>query len=192
MEVSEARSILGLSADAGSEEARATFRRLLHEAHPDRNDSRDAADRTRAIVLAYRTLSVADITLPVVVPDDSGRAAGPHDRAAAEADPVTLLDADTIGLACPSDEAFAVLLEVAHRIGDVTYLDRDAELLEALLRTMDGTTISMVISLQGRATGVTEAFVTLEPIDRVRGPLPAVAEVAALVAHHARVVMKGG
>ena len=192
MEVSEARAILGLTADAGSDEARATFRRLLHEAHPDRNDSRDAADRTRAIVLAYRTLGVADTALPVVARDDNGGAGRSQSDTAPQADLVTLLDSDTIGLACPSDEAFAVLLEVAHRIGDVTYLDRDAELLEALLRTVDGTTISMVISLQGRATGVTEAFVTLEPIDRVRGPLPAVSEVAALVAEQARVVINGG
>ena len=192
MDVAEALAILGLNADAGSDEARSAFRRLLQDAHPDLNAGSDASDRTRMIVLAYRTLRVALLGSPVAVPDDSGRAAGSHGCASPEADPVTLLDADTIAFACPSTEAFAVLLEVGHRVGDVTYLDRDAELLEALLRTVDGTTISMVISLQGRATGVTEAFVTLEPIDRVRGPLPAVAEVAALVAHHARVVMKGG
>ena len=55
-----------------------------------------------------------------------------------------------------------------------------------LLRTRDGTTMSLVISLQGRATGHTEAFVTLEPLDLVRGPLPNVSDLTDLVVSQLR------
>ena len=97
---------------------------------------------------------------------------------------VWLIGPDTIALAMPADDAYLRLLEVAHRIGDVTYVDRSCALMEALLRTKDGTTLSLVISLQGRALGHTEAFLTIEPVDLVRGPLPNVADLTQLVASH--------
>ena len=198
MDIAEARAALGLGVGASQADAQVAFRRLLQAAHPDRNAAENAADRTRTLVLAYRTIgrsysSVAELQSTPVVDTADDLAVDVSDiYSGVDSDPVVLVDADTIGLACPSDEAFAVLVEVAHRIGDVTYLDRQSELLEALLRTVDGTTVSMVISLQGRATGITEAFVTLEPIDVVRGELPDVAAVTELVAHHARVLLTGG
>ena len=141
--------------------------------------------RTRAIVGAYRALRDAPPADPII------EAAAEHETTAADDDDgITLVHADTIGIALPADEAFTVLLEVAHRIGDVTYLDRN-ELLEALLRTEQGVTVSMVISLQGRASGVTEAFVTLEALDAARGALPLVADVTALLVSHARQVLAG-
>lgn len=192
-----ARAALGLDAGADPTATRAAFRRLLHDAHPDRNSSPDAADRTRELVEAFRSLGVSDPYPDTDLDCDPLRNGGSpggstaDDEGSPEPGIVTLVAADTIGLDCPADEAFAVLLEVAHRIGDVTYLDRQNELLEALLRTTEGTTLSMVISLQGRASGITEAFVTLEPIDRVRGDLPDVGGVTALVAHHALHVLAG-
>ena len=186
MDTAEARAILGLHGQADPEEARLAFRRLLREVHPDRNDASDAAARTRAIVGAYRALRDAPTADPII------EAAAEHETTAADDDDgITLVDADTIGIALPADEAFTVLLEVAHRIGDVTYLDRQNELLEALLRTEQGVTVSMVISLQGRASGVTEAFVTLEALDAARGALPLVADVTALLVSHARQVLAG-
>ena len=183
MDTAEARAILGLHGPADPDEARLAFRRLLREVHPDRNDASDAAARTRAIVGAYRTLR----DTPPAGPDIEA-AAEPDDE---EGGGITLVDTDTIGIALPPDEAFAVLLEVAYRIGDVTYLDRQNELLEALLRTEQGVTVSMVISLQGRASGITEAFVTLEALDAARGALPMVADVTALLVSHARHVLAG-
>ena len=191
MDTAEARAILGLHGRADPEEARLAFRRLLREAHPDRNDASDAAARTREIVGAYRALRDGP---PV---ESNLEAAAASDEVDDEVDDevfgdaITLVDTDTIGIALPAEEAFAVLLEVAHRVGDVTYLDRQNELLEALLRTEQGVTVSMVISLQGRANGVTEAFVTLEAFDAARGALPMVADVTALLVSSARQVLAG-
>ena len=190
MDTAEARAILGLHGRADPEEARLAFRRLLREVHPDRNDASDAAARTRAIVGAYRALRDGS---PVEPNLDAAAASDEVDDVDDEVDDdaITLVDTDTIGIALPADEAFAVLLEVAHRVGDVTYLDRQNELLEALLRTEQGVTVSMVITLQGRASGVTEAFVTLEAFDAARGALPMVADVTALLVSSARQVLAG-
>ncbi|HET7654774.1 MAG TPA: J domain-containing protein [Acidimicrobiales bacterium] len=74
-------------------------------------------------------------------------------------------DGDTITLDVPADEAFLVLLEAAHRVGDVTHVSPGDALLEALIAFDDGRTCSLVISLQGRANGTTDAFCTLQALD---------------------------
>jgi hypothetical protein len=71
---------------------------------------------------------------------------------------------DTILLAASPDEAFALLLEAAHHVGNVSYVDRSCAIFEAVVR-QDGETCSLVVTLQGRAHG-TEAFLTLEAMER--------------------------
>ena len=111
-----------------------------------------------------------------------------HDLGAAnwinnEADGVWLIGTDTLAVECPADETYALLVDAAYRIGDVTHVDRSShEFLEFLVRSTSGDAISVVCSLQGRANGTTEAFITLEPLATARGPLPDVGEVARLMA----------
>ncbi|HKY69180.1 MAG TPA: hypothetical protein VJM49_22510, partial [Acidimicrobiales bacterium] len=71
---------------------------------------------------------------------------------------------DTLLLAAPPDEAFAILLDAAHRVGNVSYVDRSCAIFEAVVR-QDGETCSLVVTLQGRAHG-TEALLTLEAMER--------------------------
>jgi hypothetical protein len=78
-------------------------------------------------------------------------------------------DGDTLHLPVPGDEAFAVVLESCHRLGDVTYVDRQCGILEALLQLEGEGTCSLVVTFQGRAHG-TEAFCTLEAIEHVGSP----------------------
>jgi hypothetical protein len=59
---------------------------------------------------------------------------------------------------------FALLVEAADDIGDVTYVDPDAGLLEVLVTLAFGGPWSVVISLQGRMDRV-EAFCTVEALD---------------------------
>src|SRR5205085_4865317 len=82
------------------------------------------------------------------------------------------IDGDTVSIMAPADEAFALLLEAAHVIGDVTYVSPRDGLFEALVKFDDGRTCSLVISLQGRGNGTTEAFCTLQALDG--GPVPSV------------------
>jgi hypothetical protein len=77
---------------------------------------------------------------------------------------------DTLVLPVPPDEAFLIVLEACHRIADVTYVDRQCGIVEALLRLDGEGTCSLVVTFQGRAHG-TDAFCTLEAIEHV-GSLP--------------------
>ncbi len=97
-----------------------------------------------------------------------------------------LLDDETIVVDAPSAEAFRVLVGAGHEIGVVTYVDRQAELLEVLLTTTAGDSISLVITLQGRSNGTTEALLTLEALNvNVRKhDLPSLRAVASLIAHN--------
>lgn len=120
---------------------------------------------------------------PVATRVDSGPA--PTHDDAGDVDPssgVWLVESDTLAIDCPADEAYGLLVEAAHRLGDVTHVDRSSfEFLEFLVRSTSGDAISVVCSLQGRANGSTEVFFTLEPLATARGPLPDVREVAMLI-----------
>ena len=159
MDPADAATHLGVAPDAHPDDVRRAFRHLVHRHHPD-HDGGDAT-ATRTLVEAYRTL-----TAPATRTD-------PAPTAGATA------DGDTLHLPLPPDEAFLHLLDAADRIGDVTYVDADAGILQARVTFDDGRNADLVVTLQGRAaTGETEAFCTLEPPD-----LPITAVVEALAAH---------
>ena len=92
---------------------------------------------------------------------------------------VTLVDAETIGISAPALEVVPLLIEAAHQLGDITYLDPGAGLLEVVVEFVGAPTSSVVLSLQGRATGVTEVFCSVEPLSG--GEAPAAAAVTALL-----------
>lgn len=71
---------------------------------------------------------------------------------------------DTIGVAAPPDEAFVVLHDAASRVGEISYVDRNLGIVEAIVRFEGGPSCSLLVTLQGRAWG-TEAFCTLESIE---------------------------
>ena len=164
MEVAAARAVLGLGPRPTWTEVRAAYRERIQAAHPDRAGGDTA--RAAALNAAYATLVRAKRTgdlhrappEPPVVPVTPERFV-----------PAEVLDGDTIRLAMPPDEAFLRLLEAAHRIGDVTYVDRSCAIFETLVAVEGEGACSLVITLQGRAYG-TEAFCTLESIERVASP----------------------
>lgn len=187
MDLVRAWEVLGVPSQSGPDVVRRAYRAALREAHPDLSSNVNAGERTRFVVEAYRTVVAMapgdwGEHCDIGGPDDAIAESGPGARAPSSAEPgvvggqdrltAWLLDDDTIALAGPGDEAFARLVEAAHRFGDLTYVDRHTGFLEALVRMTDGVTVSVVISLQGRADGTTEAFVTMEAIDILRTPLP--------------------
>ena len=78
---------------------------------------------------------------------------------------VAKLADDTIGIGAPGPETFAVLLDACHRLGEVTYVEPCSGLIQVLVEFVDGPVCQLLLTLQGRATGVTEAFCTIESID---------------------------
>lgn len=97
---------------------------------------------------------------------------------------VIRIDDDTLALPGTAEEAYRALVGAAHEIGVVTYFDRDFGVLEVLLKTVEGTTVSLFVSFQGRSNETVEAFFSLEALDKVRGDLPTVFGITELLASH--------
>jgi hypothetical protein len=168
----EATAVLGVAAGAPWAEVRAAYRRLMRATHPDLAGPADAL-RAARIIEAYALLRHA--RAEAAVPTAPPAAADPPIAAG-------VLDGETIAITAPPGVAFARLLEAAYDVFDVAYVDRSAGIIEAIVSPPPGgQTSSLLITLQGRATGVTEAFCTLEALGT--GPTPPIGPVvAALVA----------
>lgn len=199
MDRDEAARLLGVEPGADDATVRGAYRRLLLVTHPDVSPASDATDRTVRLTRAVEVLTgpgapaaaAAEARIEpdadVAAEDRNGSAAprtgrasggaptGRPDRAVA----VALVDDDTIGIAAPHDEALLLVLETAHELGEVAYLDHSAGMVEVVVEFLDAPTSSVLMSLQGRATGVTEVFCTVEPLSG--GDAPSAEAVARLL-----------
>ncbi len=198
MELRNAQQLLGVVADADAAQIRGAFRRRIRQLHPDVSGSDDAA-AARDLLTAYRiALRVAvdqsdDLEVPAGAVDRLGSSAESSESSESSAalagaqrrDSVWLVDQDTVALACTHDEAFMRLLDVGSTLGAITYLDRQGELFEVLLRTTLGVTLSLVVSFQSRSDWV-EAFLTTEVLDIARHELPTIGQLTELVLHQLR------
>ena len=181
MQVELARRLLGVTDDADVDDLRAAYRRQLLHHHPDRSSATDATERTIELTGAYRLL-VALAEAPPPVAD-----AGPPPEAAPRApepEPALeltgeLVDDSTIALGAPPDETLFLMSETAHQLGEITYLDPAAGLIEVIVEFVEAPTSSVVFTLQGRATGVTDVFCSVEPLSG--GEAPPVEAVTRLV-----------
>lgn len=169
MDVAEARAVLGVAESDGWEVVRVAYRRRIRAAHPD---TLGVATNPAAVRLneAYAVLSRAK-QAGTLDAGAAGARGAPRPPAPAPPPPpapppvgVTVVGSDTLLLAVPPDEAFALLVEAGHRVGNVSYVDRSCAIFEVVVR-QDGETCSLVVTLQGRAHG-TEAFLTLEALER--------------------------
>lgn len=90
---------------------------------------------------------------------------------------------DTITVALPPTDAYLAALDAAHRLGDVIGVEPPSGLLQVLmeLRDTEGGRImcQLLITLQGRATGVTELCCAIEPLDS--SPPPPIGAVTELL-----------
>lgn len=192
MNSAAAYEVLGVRLNATATEVRVAFRERIRQLHPDISGEEDATP-TRELLAAYK-LALAAASSRVrenaAAQVDSGStqptAVGEPSLPGGQADDtIWMVDTDTIALACPHDEAFARLLDVATAIGSITYLDRQGELFEVLLRTKLGDTMSLVASFQGRSHWV-EVFLTTEVLDIARHELPTIEQLTELVLHELR------
>ena len=96
------------------------------------------------------------------------------------------IDADTLMVEAPAEETFRWLLDAAHDIGEVTYVDRSMPIMEVLCRFEGEPATSLLLSLQGRGLG-TEVFCTVESIEaRPAPPTSAVVDLLELALHRRR------
>ncbi len=176
MDLERAAHVLGVAPGAGMDELRSRFRALLMAHHPDRGGSDHA---TRELLEAWDVLVAERTRSPIEPP--AAAPADPHPPdPAPPGERVWRTDDDTLAIALPADEAYVAVVEASHRMGSVTYVDRHCGVLETLLRTVGGSTVSMLVTLQGRAVGHTDVFVSLEPLT-VEGELPSIVDVTELL-----------
>ena len=97
------------------------------------------------------------------------------------------VDGDTVVADLPAGELYPILLDVADRLGDITHVEPESGILEFLVDLPGRGPCSVLLTLQGRATGVTEAWCTVEPLRG--GPPPPTEEVTALLAAGMRSVL---
>lgn len=157
MDVVAARVVLGVGPETSDDDLRRAYRDALRRSHPDHGGR---GDRVQDVVDAYRTLLAAP-------PGPAG------------VDAVTV-EGDTVAAELPSGDLFAMLVEVGHRLGEVAYIDELAGILEIVVTFADHGACSVVLTLQGRAIGTTEAFCTVEALGP--GPAPPPEAVAELLA----------
>jgi DnaJ domain len=173
VEVHEARALLGVTTHDTWDAVRVSYRQLMRQLHPDHAGptfTHRAAELNEAYAVLSRSMGIRRAHGPM--PPGGYR---PDIATATPPEPAPPLDAhvdagDTLVVEAPPDEAFTRLLEAAHVVGAVTYVDRSNAIFEVVVQH-DGEACSMVVTLQGRSEG-TEAFCTLESIERVASPSP--------------------
>ncbi|MFN8017807.1 MAG: J domain-containing protein [Acidimicrobiales bacterium] len=190
----EAARILGVAVDAPGEELRAAYLREIRAHHPDRAGPA-ASDRASTIIAAYRLLVAtpheqrqADAAPPPPPPTRQRAPRPPLGRAP----DVHRIDADALLLDAPADETLRWLVDAAHDVGEITYIDRSMPILEVLCRFVDEPATSLLLTLQGRGLG-TEVFCTVESIEaRPAPPTAAVVDLLELALHRRSVDGPGG
>lgn len=165
MTLDEARAVLGVTAASPPAEVREVYLRQVRANHPDTTDDpRGAGERTATIIAAYRLLRGR-------LPDsDSAGAEGNADGATATSG---------VGVEIISDEALWVdadgtlvgrlLLEAAHEVGEVSYVDRSSGLVQVTVRPAGGPTCWLTVSIHERPGG-TALVTTLESIEALPSP----------------------
>lgn len=161
----QAAAVLGVNKQARPQEVTDAYRTLIRLHHPDRAGAA-SSQRASEITEAYRVLQESplppEVTINVAV---------------------MRLGSDAIGLGAPADEAFRWLLDAAHDVGEITYVDRSMPIMEVLCRFEGEPATSMVLTLQGRGSG-TEVFATVESIEsRPAPPTAAVVDLLELALH---------
>lgn len=147
MEVVDALSVLGLSPPCDWEDVRNAYRDRLMASHPDTANEGASAERTEAVVAAFRALRTLteDGTLPL-----------PHQNVAD----------DGLGLmvlyARPGD-VFARLCQAADEIGHLSYADRDANLLQVTIASDEWAPSQLTAELTAEGE-LTTALFSLEAL----------------------------
>jgi hypothetical protein len=188
VDAAEALEVLGVPGGTDLAGVRAAYRGLVRAAHPDLVPDDDQAHaRTARLTEAYEVV-VAFVEEHGTTPAPAAEPEPPPPPPPPASPPeptmeVSALDEGTIALALPTPEAYAVLYEVAGRVGEVAYYDRRLGILEIIVRFEGGPSCSVVMTLQGRAHH-TEVFCTMESIEAT--PAPSIAPVIDALVHELR------
>ena len=166
--IDRALGVLGLSGRPSWDEIRAAYRTLVRASHPDVARTDAATATTAAINEAFAELQRRTDDGRSRLPDRP-----PHDLPAAQ--PAVVLRSR------PGD-VYVNLLEAAHELGDVCYLDPEAGLIQILLTDQGAAGAHLLIDVDRDQHPPRVAF-TLESADAA---VPPIADVVGELATHLR------
>jgi glyoxylase-like metal-dependent hydrolase (beta-lactamase superfamily II) len=172
MDVHEARTVLEVADGDGWDAVRASYRRLIRAAHPDRagGTTRAAARLNEAYAVLSRARRHGSRVGTATAPAGTPRPPGPPPPPPPPWVGTAVVGEDTLLLAAAPPEAFALLLDAGHRIGSVSYVDRSCGIFEVVVHRA-GETCSLLVTLQGRGHG-TEVVFALESLERAASLSP--------------------
>jgi len=163
---------LGLEKGARADEINRAYRALIRQAHPDAGGSTAVAAR---ITEAYHWLQRAS-TQPPPPP----RPPQPDPSSPATTD-------DSMTLLLPPGDVFIRLVEAGHQLGEVSYVDRDAGIVQVTFTADNGVVCQLAATVvsSGSATSRGDARVefTLDPLASGQAP-----PIGRVVAHLVRLI----
>jgi hypothetical protein len=163
-DVAAALDILGLDPDVTWPNIRLAYRDLVRACHPDLDVANDAAatERTAALNVAFDTLAAAT---------DGGRIElrAPLDGSVRNPPEAASTSGERVTLQAPPGDVFIQLLDAAHEIGEVSYMDPEAGLIQVLLQDGDPTASQLLIAVDQRPDPPTVSF-TLDTVDAESAP----------------------
>jgi hypothetical protein len=167
VDVDEARRLLDVGTDAAPAEVRTAFRREVRRVHPDSGGPSGAAagDAVTTLIAAYRVLRGAPAPPPR--PTAPSAPARPPSPAAAS---TIVVEGDTVIVPHGPNEVWPVLLEVAHGLGEVAYVDRSVPVIETIVEFIDHPVSSLLLSPFGRGQGTTAVHCAVEALGGDRPP----------------------
>lgn len=151
---------LGLDAGARADDINRAYRALIRRAHPDVGGSTKVAAR---ITEAYHWLQRAGAQ-----PAKSSKPAPPPKPQPSDTDNAD----DSMTLLLPPGDVFIRLLEAGHHLGEVSYIDRDASMVQVTFTADNGVVCQLTATIVSRAPSSDDARVefTLDPLASGEAP----------------------
>lgn len=158
--------MLDVDASMDWHEIRARYRALIRMVHPDVDPSEAAHRRAAALNDAIAVLSSATRRgldslptppepRPATAPDTEGQRATAADAA--------------MTLRAPAGDVFVALLDAAHEIGDVAYIDPEAGMIQVLLDQRGPAAAQLLITVDAAADPPLASF-QLDSMDATSAP----------------------
>ena len=163
---------LGLEKGARADDIDRAYRALIRQAHPDAGGSTAVAAR---ITEAYHWLQRAGAQLP------------PPPKPPQTDPPAPVTTDDSMTLLLPPGDVFIRLVEAGHQLGEVSYIDRDAGIVQVTFTADNGVVCQLAATVVpgGSATSRSDARVefTLDPLASGQAP-----PIGRVVDHLARLI----